>query len=134
MLPEDFEQWIAFIAAQLGPGATHESRAEGWIYLSDGDPPLVIVRLTPVSVTVWEYAAMRQWPRTPAAPIRIGSVMYRRAPEETATTLIGSLITAARESRLAKYRPCVVCDTRTAPEWLDEEGVCWTCAGTPRVH
>jgi hypothetical protein len=134
MVPEDFEQWIAFIAAQLGTGASHASRAEGWVYLSDGDPPLVIVRLTPVSVTVWEYAAMRQWPRTPAAPIRIGSVMYRRLPEETASALIAALITAARDSRLAKFRECVVCGTTTAPEWLDEEDVCWKCTQTPVVH
>lgn len=127
MLPEDFEQWIAFIAAQLGTAASQDSRADGWVYFSDGEPPLVIVRLTPVSVTVWEYAAIRQWPRTPIAPIRIGSVMYRRVPEETASAVISSLISAARESRLAKFRPCVVCDTRTAPEWLDEADVCRAC-------
>jgi hypothetical protein len=134
MIPEDYEQWIAFIAAQLGPNASHDTRADGWVYFADGEPPLVMARLTPVSVTVWEYAAMRQWPRTPMAPIRIGSVMYRRLPEEAASRLISSLIDGARESRLARFRQCAVCNTRTAPEWLDENDVCWKCAELPQVH
>jgi hypothetical protein len=128
MLPEDYEGWIAFIAAKLGADTGQKPGPDGWLYLTDGDPPLVIVRLTPVSVTVWEYATTAGAAQVRvAAPVRIGSLFYRRIREESSSPIISSLIDAARESRLARFRTCQICDLRTAPELLDDRDVCERC-------
>jgi hypothetical protein len=136
MLPDDFEEWIAFVAAHLGPETSQDLGPDGAL-ITGGEPPLVIVRLTPARLIVWEYAARREGHSGPAVtPIRIGSISWRRLPESIARTLIASLIDAARESRLAKFALCHLCSTRTPPEWMHDDEVCQGCAEShPRtVH
>ena len=127
--PEDFEEWIAFISAQLGSNAAQEPGPDGSVHFTGGDPPLVVVHLKRSIVTVWEYAA--SWDesnRLIPSPIRIGVLAFRRLPESAARGAMAALIDAARESRLSTFAVCRFCATRTAPEWLHEDDVCQQCA------
>jgi len=128
-IPEDFEEWMAFIAAHLGTRTSHDLEPGGSVYLTGGDPPLVVVRLTRNIITVWEYAAA--WNDADAlvpAPIRIGAIAWRRLPPPAARSAIAALIDAARESRLSTFAVCRFCARRIAPEWLHEDDVCQDCA------
>lgn len=129
MTPESFEGWLAFVAAQFGPHASQQPAPDGSIYVTGGDPPLVIVRITRAKAVVWEYAAIWEGPQQlVAAPIRVGSVVWRNLPESAALSAVSTLIDAARDSRLAKFVACRLCDRRTPPELLHEDDVCEKCA------
>jgi hypothetical protein len=126
---ESFEQWQAFIAAQLGDPVEREERAAGETYFTSGDPGEVIVRLTPASVTVWEYAVTWDSAYTQIiTPRLIGSVRWRRVSERAAAKVVQMLIEAARESRRAKFRLCQHCQERQPPEWMHERETCISCA------
>jgi hypothetical protein len=43
-------------------------------------------------------------------------------------SVVATLIDAARESRLGKFRVCRFCNGRTPPELLHEDDVCQACA------
>ncbi|MGH9372092.1 MAG: hypothetical protein ACRD15_11235 [Vicinamibacterales bacterium] len=129
MVSEDFEEWMAFVGAQLGPETSQEPGLHGSVRITGGDPPLVIVRLAPTRLTVWEYAARLDESSEPVVtPIHIGSISWRRLPDALARTVISSLIDAARESRLAKFSDCQFCDARKPPEWMHDDDVCLACA------
>jgi hypothetical protein len=124
-----FEQWHAFIAAQLGDPIERDDRAEGETYFTSGDPGEVIVRLTPTSVTVWEYAATWDSAFTQVVtPRLVGSVRWRRVSERAATKVVQTLIEAAREARRGKFRVCAHCGVKQPPEWMHDRDVCVSCA------
>jgi hypothetical protein len=41
---------------------------------------------------------------------------------------VKALITAARNSRIAKFRTCSMCRGRKPPEWMHGDDVCQRCA------
>ena len=129
LMSESFEQWLAFIAAQLGDPVEREDRAAGETYFTGGDPGEVIVRLTRASVTVWEYAVRWDSAYTQiVTPRLIGSVRWRRVSERAAAKVVQTLIEAARESRRAKFRMCHQCEERQPPEWMQGRETCISCA------
>jgi len=125
--PERYEQLIAFLDAHL-TGERHEN-ADGSIQFVGGDPPEVLALLTETSVIVFEYAARWEPPHamTPR-PRRIGALKWRRLPETALFNALGTLLKGAREARLASYRACTDCGHTVAPEWMDTDGICQTCA------
>ena len=129
MTSEGYEGWIAFVAAQLGSDTTQHPAPDGSIYFTGGDPPLVIARVTRSTVTVWEYAATWEGGHNLAVvPVRIGSIVWRPLSESAAIAVVSTLIDAARESRLGKFRVCRFCNRRTPPELLHDDDVCQACA------
>ena len=97
--------------------------------ITGGDPAEVIVRLTRSTVTVWEYAASWEGSDTLVVrPIRIGQVAWRRISGPSATSAVHALVEAARESRRSKFETCRHCEQSTPPEWMDEDGMCQSCA------
>ena len=128
-MSQQFEEWLAYLAAQLPAPVEQAQAPDGSIFFTGGDPRQVIVRLTRSTVTVWEYAAGWEGPYTPVArPIRLGSVVWRRIPGERAITAAHALIDAARESRLSKFETCRHCERSTAPEFMHDDDVCQSCA------
>jgi hypothetical protein len=124
-----FEEWLAFVGAQLPQPVSQEQAPDGSTFLTGGDPGEVNVRLTRSSVTVWEYAAEWEGPHTSVVkPIRVGSMVWRRIPESRAMMAVASLIEAARESRSTKFRVCQHCQRRIPPEFMHDDEVCQSCA------
>jgi hypothetical protein len=133
---QNFEEWLAFLTARLPPPVSHDAAPDGSTYLTGGDPPEVIVRLTRSTVTVWEYAVTWETPDTPHAatvtPVRAGSVAWRHIPYSGAVSAVRSLIDAARESRRAKFSVCAQCEQRKQPELMHDDEVCQSCAQRDR--
>jgi hypothetical protein len=127
--PERYEQLIAFLGSHLpAPVEQHEDE-EGSIQFTGGDPPEVVVLLTQSSVVISEYAGEWETPFKFTATVRrVGVVKWRRLPENALWAAITALIKGAREVRLGSYQICQYCGSRTAPEWLHEDGVCQSCA------
>src|SRR5215203_669820 len=63
IVPAAFEELIAFIAAQLSRPVTQHDENNTLVF-TGGDPPEVIVRLTPLAVVVAEYSLEWQGPHT----------------------------------------------------------------------
>ena len=126
---QNFEEWLAFVAARLTPPVSQDVAPDGSTYLTGGEPGEVIVRLTRSTVTVWEYAASWETPDSPTiAPLRAGSVVWRHIPNSSAVLAVQSLIEAARQSRLGKFSVCAHCDQRKPPESMHDDEVCQSCA------
>jgi hypothetical protein len=126
-MSEKYEEWHAFVAAHLDAPVEQDVRDYG-TWLTSGQPPDVVVRLTDSSVTVFEYAMEGQGPYTPVVrPRRVGSIVWRRLPDRAAMKAIQALIDGAREARHARFADCTRCGTRQPPEWM-EDGVCRSCA------
>jgi hypothetical protein len=125
--PERYEQLIAFLDSHL-TGERHEL-ADGSLQFVSGDPPEVVALLTETSVIVFEYAAVWSRQHTPTPkPRRVGLLKWRRLPETALFNALGTLIKGAREARLSAFRACQECGRLTAPEWMDEDQICRTCA------
>ncbi len=127
--PERYEQLIAFLGSQLRNPVEQESDSDGSIRFTSGDPPEVIVVLTETSVIVSQFAGVWLSPyRFAARPRRVGALRWRRLPENALWTALTALIKGAREARLSQYRVCQYCERNTAPEWLEADDVCRSCA------
>ena len=136
-VPERFEQLIAFLASQLPTPVDQQSLADNSIQFTGGDPPAVVALLTHTSVVVSEFAGVWETPFTfVAKPRRVGIVKWRRLPENALLAAVSALIKGAREARLSSFQTCRFCGQRTAPEWLQDEGLCQSCADhqSGRVH
>jgi hypothetical protein len=102
---------------------------DGALQFVAGDPPEVVVLLTDRSVVVHEFAGVWKTPFEFAArPRRVGSLKWRRLPENALLGALDQLIRGAREARRSAYQTCQYCNRSTAPEWLHEAGVCQSCA------
>ncbi len=136
-VPERFEQLIAFLASQLPAPVDQQSLVDNSIQFTGGDPPAVVALLTHTSVVVSEFAGVWETPFTfVARPRRVGIVKWRRLPENALLAAVSALIKGAREARLSSFQTCRFCGQRTAPEWLQDEGICQSCADHQggRVH
>lgn len=128
-MPPGFEELHAYIAAQLARPVSQDFADDGSVVLTSGDPCEVIVRLTKATVTVAEYSIRSTGPHAPfVAPIVVGTVKWRRVSPESAMHAVKSLIVAARDSRLAKFRTCQTCSERNPPEWMYDDELCQACA------
>jgi hypothetical protein len=135
--PERYEQLIAFLDSHLGTAGDRQENADGSLQFTGGDPPEVVVLLTETSVVVAEYAAVwdSQVSLTPK-PRRVGILKWRRLPETALFNALGTLIKGAREARLSRFRVCQICGRTSAPEWMDNDNTCTSCAEREhsRVH
>jgi hypothetical protein len=131
---ERFEQLIAFLSSQLTPPVDVETASDGSMVFSGGAPAEVVVHLTSSSVTVSEYAGEWELPdHFVVTPRRVGLLKWRRLPETAMMHALSALIKGAREMRLARYRPCAICDKPSPPEVLAADGVCPSCSGVPHA-
>ena len=127
--PERYEQLIAFLASNLPAPVERHEDVDGSIRFTAGDPPEVVVVLSESSVVVSQFSGVWESPFTfSAKPRRVGTVKWRRLPENALLGAIAALVKGAREARLASFQTCQYCQQRTAPEWLHDEGVCQACA------
>jgi hypothetical protein len=125
---ERFEQLIAFLGSQLPAPVEQDAGSDGSIIFTAGSPTEVVVHLTEASVIISQYAGI--WvslERFVVKPRRMGLLKWRRMPETPLMSAITALIKAAREARLALYRPCAVCGTIHPPEALFGDDVCPEC-------
>jgi hypothetical protein len=125
---ERYEQLIAYLNSNL-PAPVEEVEGDaGARQFFGGDPVEVVVRLTDTSVTVSEFSAIADSPYgITARPRRVGVLNWRRLPENALLSALASLIKGARDARLSSYQACQHCGHRTAPECLDDNGVCQAC-------
>ena len=134
---ERFEELIAFLGSQLPPPVEQQPAGDGSMIFTGGAPAEVVVLLDESSVVVSEYAGMWESPeRFLVKPRRVGLVKWRRLPETAMMNALSALIKGARESRLARYRQCMVCGEKSPPESLFTDDVCESCAehGRDVVH
>jgi hypothetical protein len=132
-----FEEWLAFLAAQLPDPVNQEEHPDGSVWFTGGEPGQVIARLTRSTITVFEFTVVRDGSRTPVVtPRRIGTVAWRRARNNEMVRAVSALIDAARQVRLAKFTVCVQCERPTPPEAMSDEDICQSCAEGERglVH
>lgn len=128
-MPPGYEELHAFLAAQLARPVSEDFADDGSVVLTSGDPGEVIVRLTKSTVTVAEYSVRSMGAQAPVVtPIIIGTLRWRRVSPESAMHTVKSLIAAARDSRLAKFRTCETCSERNPPEWMYDDELCQGCA------
>src|SRR5262245_40570661 len=125
--PERYEQLIAFLDSHIA--GERVERGDGSLQFIGGDPPDVVVELTDTNVIVSEYAAVWETPYalTPK-PRRVGILKWQRLPETALFNALNTLIKGAREARAARFRRCDQCGRTTAPEWMDTETTCTSCA------
>jgi hypothetical protein len=131
---ERFEQLIAFLGSQLPQPVDSQTASDGAMVLTGGAPAEVVAHLTASSVTVSEYAG--EWESSDhfvVKPRRVGLIKWRRLPETALMHALTALIKGAREMRLARYRPCTVCDTLYPPEVLGPDDSCPRCSGAPHA-
>ena len=128
-VPERYEQLIAFLGSNLPGPVERQEDTDGAIRFTGGDPPEVVVLLSDTAVIVASFAGEWETPLTfRARPRRVGTVKWRRLPENALLAAITALVKGAREARLASFQVCQYCGQRTAPEWLHDDGVCQSCA------
>jgi hypothetical protein len=133
---ERLEQLMALIGSQLPTPVDQHTASDGSMIFIGGAPPEVVVHLRDTSVRVSEYAGVWESPdRFTAKPRPVGMLKWRRLPETALMQALTTLIKGAREARLARYRPCLVCDKAYPPEALIAGDVCAWCAEVgPVVH
>lgn len=127
--PLEWEGLLASIRAELPPPVEQETAADGSVIFVGGDPGEVVVRVSRSVVTVSEYAVEWEGPHEAVVrPFRMGSLSWRRFPEGPAVGIISSLVRAARELRLSRYRTCRFCERSVPPESQHTDDVCQPCA------
>ena len=125
---EWYEQLIAYLNSHLPEPVEQLDSDDGALQFLAGDPPLVVAVLTDTSVTISEFAGVWEAPfKFTAKPRRVGTLKWRRLPENALLSALSALIKGARETRLASFQPCQYCGLRTAPESLHDTGVCQSC-------
>ncbi|HEX5476119.1 MAG TPA: hypothetical protein VFX12_15785 [Vicinamibacterales bacterium] len=128
-MAQAFEEWLAFVAAQLPQPVVQDEAPDGSTYFTGGEPVEVIVRLTRTTITVWEHAVDWESPQhSVVRPIRAGSIAWRLVSNSHAFSAARALIDAARESRLSKYLPCSHCGQKKPPESMHDDEICQSCA------
>lgn len=126
--PERYEQLIAYLTSNLPDPVEQLDRDDGSLQFFAGDPPQVVAVLTETSVTISEFAGVWDSPsKFTATPRRLGTLKWRRLPENTLLSALSALIKGAREVRLASFQVCRYCGVRTPPESLHDTGVCQSC-------
>ncbi len=133
--PERYEQLIAFLDNNLPSPVERQELADGTMQFTGGDPQEVVAELTDSSVIVSAFGAVWETPYalTPR-PRRVGIIKWRRLPENAMLAALTALIKGAREARAQSFRICQRCGRKTAPEWLQSETVCTSCAQQELVH
>jgi hypothetical protein len=127
--PAAYEEVLAFVLAQLGEPIAQHAEDDGSVLITHGDPAEVIVRITESHVVVAEHAVSWHTPHDPVVePIEIGAVFWAHLSSDAALRAIRTLLVGARESRLAKFRVCAMCERATPPEWMHDDDVCQACA------
>jgi hypothetical protein len=125
----EWEELVVSLTHELPQPVSQETGLDGTTVLVGGDPGEVMVRLTPSCVVVSEFAVRWRGPHEAiTSPISFGTVRWRRLDGVPALTILRTLISAARDSRRAKYRACRVCEATRPPEWMREDDVCDRCA------
>ena len=124
--PEGWEEWAAFLSALLPRPVQQEMAPRRVTSFTGGDPPEVVVRLGPSSITVLQVACDPDGPVLRSLPL--GTIIWRRMPSGRAMALVAGLAGSAREMRLATYRKCHCCEKTKPPEQMVEEDVCLECA------
>jgi len=124
--PEGWEEWVAFLTTHLPEPIEQEVVPRGVVFFTAGDPPEVVVRLSPSSITVSTCASESE--RHAPRPERLGTIVWRRLPAGRVMALVAELIASARERRQATYRQCFYCEKMKPPEQMHEEDVCVECA------
>jgi len=128
-VPERYEQLIAYLNSQLPGPVTQEVDDDGALQFVSGEPPEVVVVLTQTSVAVAQFAGVWETPFHLATKARrVGTLKWRRLPENALLAALDALIKGAREARRAAYRTCQYCGRSTAPEWMHDDSACQTCA------
>jgi hypothetical protein len=126
--PERYEQLIAYLNSHLPDPVEQLDRDDGALQFLAGDPPQVVAVLTETSVTISEFAGVWDSPsKFTATPRRVGTVKWRRLPENALLAALSALIKGAREARLASFQVCRYCGLRTPPESLHDADVCESC-------
>ncbi len=126
--PERYEQLIAFLTSNLPEPVEQLDGDDGALQFLAGDPAQVVAVLTDTSVTISEFAGSWESPfKFIAKPRRMGSVRWRRLPENALLAALSALIRGARDARLASFQACQYCGLRTPPESMHDSGVCQSC-------
>ena len=127
-MQEGYEQLLAYLESQL-PRPVDRQDEPDEIHFLAGDPPEVMVTLTPLIVVVSEFAGEWDGPGSfRVAPVRMGVVHWPHLPENELLDAVAALVKAARRARLSRYETCRHCGVVTAPEWMHDVGVCQACA------
>jgi hypothetical protein len=134
---ERLEQLIAFVGSQLPAPVEQDVAHDGSMIFTGGAPAEVVVHVTGSSVVISEFAGYWEAPgRFVVKPRRVGSLKWRRLPESAMMSALSTLIKAARELRIGRFRPCSVCHAKHPPEALFGDDVCAWCSdqSTTVVH
>lgn len=124
----EWEALVASIRAELPEPVEQEITRDGAVVFVGGQPGQVVVRVTASVVSVAEYGVEWLGPdEVVVRPLHLGSLRWRRLPEIQALTILSSLVSAARQSRLSKYRACRLCLEPTPPERLQDDDICEAC-------
>jgi hypothetical protein len=87
------------------------------------------VALNDHTVVVSEFTGVWESPFTlTARPRRVGILNWRRLPETPLFNALTALIKGARDARQSRYQLCRYCGQKTAPEWMQDDGLCQSCA------
>ena len=128
-MPAAYEELLAFLLAHLTQPVEQHADADGALMMTSGEPGEIIVWLTDSHVSVAEYAVRWHTPSEPTVdPIEIGTVAWNAISEDAALRAVRTLLAAAREARLSKFRVCGICERSMPPEWMHDDGVCQRCA------
>ena len=100
--PERYEQVIAFLGTNLPQPVERDDDGEGSIRFTAGDPPEVVVLLTPTSVIVAEFTGEWESPLTfVAKPRRVASTLTGFC-DATTITDVGPRCIAPSGARLTQ--------------------------------
>jgi hypothetical protein len=125
---ERYEQLIAYLSSNLPNPVEQLDRDDGALQFLGGDPPQVVAVLTDTSVTISEFAGVWESAmKFTVTPRRVGTLKWRRLPENSLLAALSALIKGAREARLSSYQACQYCGLRTPPESMHDTGVCQSC-------
>lgn len=136
-MPAQYEEILALLLAQLSEPIQQYDDGEGGIVMRSGKPEEVVVRLTDEAVLIAEFALdMSEGNSVNVTPLPIGSVHWAAISQDAAVRAIRTLLAAARESRLAKFRTCAICGEAVPPEWMEDDTVCGACTppGAGTIH
>jgi hypothetical protein len=127
-MDEGYEQILAYLESRLPRPVDRQEDADGIRFLA-GEPPEVIVTLTPTVVIVDEFAGEWETPgRFRLLPRRIGVLHWPHLPDNELLDALAALVTAARAARRRQYRTCEACARAVPPEWMHDAALCQSCA------
>ena len=120
---------IAAIRKLLPKPVRKVDEADGGVVLIAGDPGEVIVRVSDSSLLVYEFAVEWVGPHEPEVrEIPIAQIEWPQLPRTAAIDAATAIVRATQESRREKFRTCRFCGENNPPEWMQEKGVCDSCA------